>query len=204
MNLKNNYEDISCDLTLLESTILALSETWLDQNMTLCITGYQAHFNSVGPGKGLALYYKGEIFKPNLEVKHEKFQITKLESNELELILVYKSESAKLSELLEHLQTMINPLGTTVVCGDFNICYHSNKNNKLSKYLENIGFSQLNNEATHIRGRHLDHFYFRTDKDILIPSIYRYSPYFKDHDALCATILISHSSVYIKTARLHD
>ena len=127
-----------------------------------------------------------------------------MESNELELILVYKSESAKLSELLEHLQTMINPLGTTVVCGDFDICYHSNKNNKLSKYLENIVFSQLNNDATHIRGRHLDHFYFRTDKDICSPSIYRYSPYYTDHDALCVTIPISQISVSNKTTILHD
>jgi endonuclease/exonuclease/phosphatase family metal-dependent hydrolase len=89
---------------------------------------------------------------------------------------------------------MIKSTTTTIVCGDFNICYLTNKNNKISKYLEDNGFSQLMKEATHIKGRHLDHFYFRPSDNISeTPSIYRYSPYYSDHDAICATIPLSKS-----------
>ena len=35
MNLSNNYEDIVCDKTLMESSVIALSETWLEQNKIL-------------------------------------------------------------------------------------------------------------------------------------------------------------------------
>ena len=77
-----------CDPTLKESTLLALSETWLKQGDTFNINGYNSHYNSVGPGKGLALYYKSEIFTPGLEIKEDKMQISKLLSDEVEVIVV--------------------------------------------------------------------------------------------------------------------
>ena len=93
--------------------------------------------------------------------------------------------------MLEHLKNLINPEKATVVCGDFNICYTSSRNNKITKWLENNQFSQLVKEATHIRGRLIDHFYFKSGSNISkIPSIHRYSPYYADHDAICATIII--------------
>ena len=72
MNLNNNYEDIVGDRTLMESSIIAFSETWLDQNTILNINGYKAHFNSIGPGKGLVLYWKDDAFQPTLDIKQEK------------------------------------------------------------------------------------------------------------------------------------
>ena len=58
MNLKNNYADIACDNTLKESTVIALSETWLNDETHFNIEGYKSHFNSAGQGKGIALFYK--------------------------------------------------------------------------------------------------------------------------------------------------
>ena len=191
MNLTNNFDDIISDPTLKESTLLVLSETWLDQETTFNINGYKSHYNSVGPGKGLALYYKAELFKLGPEIKEDKMQISKLVSNEVEVIVVYRSEKGNLNDLVEHLKKIINWEENTVITGDFNICYISNRKNKVTKYLENDGFSQLMNEATHIKGRHIDHLYFRPgNKPVETPSIYRYSPYYSDHDAICATIQI--------------
>jgi hypothetical protein len=53
MNLSNNFDDIIYNQTLKESTLLALSETWLDQETTFNINGYKSHYNSIGPGKAL-------------------------------------------------------------------------------------------------------------------------------------------------------
>jgi hypothetical protein len=196
MNLSNNFDDILFDQTLKESTVLALSETWLDQQTPFNINGYKSHYNSIGPGKGLALYYKSEIFKPGPEIKEEKMQISKLESKEVDIIIVYRSEQGNLTDLVEHLKKLINTGVNTVVTGDFNICYVSNRNNKITKYLENDGFSQLMNEPTHMKGRHLDHLYFRPgSKPVQIPSIHRYSPYYSDHDAICATIRIPETEI---------
>ena len=83
---------------------------------------------------------------------------------------------------------MINEEKGTIICGDFNICYNANKNNRISKYLENTGFHQYVEEPTHIKGRHIDHFYFKPSKTFRKePSIHRYTPYYSDHDAICAT-----------------
>ena len=84
---------------------------------------------------------------------------------------------------------LISPGVNTVICGDFNICFLSKRNNKITKYLEQNGFTQLMKEATHIQGRLLDHFYFREkENDQLVTSVFRYSPYYADHDAICTTI----------------
>ena len=194
MSLKNNHYDIIHDKTLMESTLIALSETWLDQDTTwIGINGYKSHFNSIGPGKGLALYYKESSFHPVTDIKTEKIQISKLKSTEMEVIVVYRTAQGNSLQLIEHLTTLISEGVTTIVCGDFNICYLSNRNNRVTQYLEADGFLQLMNEATHIKGGHIDHFYFKPGKtNCEEPSIFRYSPYYSDHDAICATLLKNH------------
>ena len=106
----------------------------------------------------------------------------------MDIIAVYRSEQGNSSELLEHIK-LITPEKNTVICGDFNICYFANRRNRVSKYLEENGFTQLVKEATHIQGRLLDHFYMRMcNNEQQTSSVYRYSPYYVDHDAICTNI----------------
>ena len=115
--------------------------------------------------------------------------MTKLVSDEVDIIAVYRSDQGNLDHIIQHLKNLIEHGKNTVVTGDLNICYNANRNNIVTKYLENEGFIQYMKEATHIKGRHIDHFYLRhLDKPVNIASIYRYSPYYSDHDAICATI----------------
>ena len=188
MNLSTNYDDIVCDRTLMESTVIALSETWLDKSTELSISGYSAHYNSIGAGKGLAVFTKDSSFKPTIDINKEQMQIIVLESEELKFITVYTSEKGNTSELLQHIQDNITDDTATVITGDFNICTQVNRNNKITKFLETNRFILLMTEATHIKGRHIDHLYFKPGKKISKnPSVYRYSPYYSDHDAICAT-----------------
>ena len=189
MNLFNNYDDIISDQTIMESTIIVLSETWLEEKDIIHINGYESHLNSIGPGKGLALYFKKEFGNPGTtDIKKEKIQITKLTFEQLDLIAVYRSELGNLTEMLEHLENLINFDKWTVVCGDFNICYTTNRKNKVTQWLEKNEFTQLMKESTHIRGRLIDHFYHRPIGNTpQVPSVYRYTPYYSDHDATCIT-----------------
>ena len=112
-----------------------------------------------------------------------------MKSSRMDVIIVYRSDQGNTAELLEHIIGLITPENNTIICGDFNICYLSTRQNKLTKYLEQNGFTQLVKEATHIKGRLLDHFYFRQrDNNQMITTLFRYSPYYADHDAICTTI----------------
>ena len=90
------------------------------------------------------------------------------------------------STLLCHLKNMINFSRQTIICGDFNMCFIENRNNKSTQFLLQNGFKQLVHDATHIEGGHIDHVYIRS----VLVDIEMYSPYFtaKDHDALCISI----------------
>ena len=116
-------------------------------------------------------------------------QITVLESNELKIIIVYRSEQGNITELYQHIKDDILDEKSTVIAGDLNICYQTQRSNKITKFLENNGFIQLVTEATHTMGRQIDHMYFKPGSTIQKnPSLYRYSPYYTDHDALCLTL----------------
>ena len=118
-------------------------------------------------------------------------------SEKLEVIAVYRSEKGSLTELTEHLSKLITPELPTVICGDFNLCYLSQRQNKVTKFLENNESKQLVKDATHIKGRHIDHFYLKTSgKEIEKPTIMTYLPYDSDHDAICLT--------FPKTLKVHE
>ena len=189
MNLTNNFEDIRCDPNLMKSSVLTLSETWLTTSNGPEIESFKSHFNSVGLGKGLALYYKQEMFQHIEDITEENMQLTKLWSLRVDVIVVYRSDKGSPNHLLEHLKKLISPNKTTAICGDFNICYLQTRRNKITKYLEETGFEQFVNEATFIKGSLLDHFYLRRN-EAMDGSVFRYSPYYSDHDAICATISI--------------
>ena len=55
-----------------ESTLLAISETMLDEKTEFYLNGYNAHFNSIGSGKGIELYYKPSTFKHSTDIKEEE------------------------------------------------------------------------------------------------------------------------------------
>ena len=152
--------------------------------------GYNLHLNSMGLGKGLATYVKPEIIMSIRDIKKPKTQITLLSLSEVDIISVYRSEAMNTTELAHDIERMMDPYRFTVICGDFNLCYIENKQNEVTKMLENCGFSQLNREASHFQGGHIDHVYSNHTTDKFQVNIKQYCPYYlaKDHNALLITI----------------
>ena len=143
----------------------------------------------MGNGKGIATYYKKELFTVDIEISHETAQIAKFRSEKIDIIHVYRSNTHKLENLTMDITDMIEENQATLIAGDFNVCNKRSPKNKLNETLINKGFTQLVTEATHIQGGTLDHVYYRNNKDHDNKHLHiaRYSPYYSDHDYSSAT-----------------
>ena len=120
----------------------------------------------------------------------QNIQIAKFQASNVDLINVYRSSQGNSMELLQKVIGMVAPGRSTLLTGDFNICYSRNPNNRMSKGFKTEGFNQLINEPTHILGGHIDHVYWKMINEYWKdPVLERYSPYYSDHDATCITLV---------------
>ena len=130
-------------------------------------------------------FYRIEVVAHEQDLKDNSMQITKFTHSNLDVMNIYRSSNGHSVELLNHIRRMLPDNKAVLITGDFNICYQMNRTNRLIEGLETNGFTQLVQEPTHIRGRHIDHAYWRdVENRWLEPIIDRYSPYYSDHDAI--------------------
>ena len=115
-------------------------------------------------GKGIATNYKPEKFVHRQDVNNPFFQITKLSSSDIDVVSIYRSQGSDTRLLADSLLGLIDLEKTVVICGDINICYLESRNNIIIQTLESLGFEERAQQATHIKGGHIDHVYFRSSK----------------------------------------
>ena len=192
-SLRGKISHIMNDKIVTLGDLICLSETWLlsDENTDdIQIDGYVLCANVVGRGKGLATYFKQNIFHHSKDVKEKNYQLTKMSSEFVDVISVYRSQEGCIDRLLNTLSGVIDWQKTTLICGDFNVCYNQDRSNKLIATLENLGFKQLVQEATFIKGSLIDHVYLRECGTSIGVDCSLYSPYYcaMDHDALLTTV----------------
>ena len=188
-----HIEDIREDKKLLNGDVVHLLETSLPINENsdgIQIDGFTSSFRSFGRGKGIGTYCREMVEAEEvMEDTCENLQIVKFEVEDIESISIYRSSSMSLKDTSNALKKMININKPTLITGDMNTCFQQNRNNLITKTLEEVGFIQLVQDATHIEGGHIDHVYWldRTGK-WKTPDVERYSPYYSDHDALLVTL----------------
>ena len=192
-SLVDKIEELREDQMLLISDIICLTETWLKSDSiteNIMIPGFDLHLNSVGVGKGIGTYFKSAKCSPEFNIKKQKLQITKISSSEIDVFNIYRSQGADSLELVADLREKISKDKITIVCGDLNLCFIKQRENCVTKMLEDYGFNQLVKEATHIKGGHIDHVYSNHDPGLFQVDVMMYSPYYtsRDHDALFITI----------------
>ena len=154
-SLSDKIEDLRQDKMILMSDIICLTETWLRSDtgcQGLYITGFDLDANSAGEGKGVLTYSKSIKISDPVSIKKHKVQIMKVNTFQVDVINIYRSQGADDLELVHDLRRIINPDKTTIVCGDFNLCLKKQKNNMVTKGLEEMGFQQLVEEASHLKG----------------------------------------------------
>ena len=108
--------------------------------------------NSVGSGKGLAIYFKGKESLAEVIVNDDKLQISKVTCPQIDVIAVYRTSQGSQERLVEAVRSSTNQTKPTLVVGDFNLCAVADNNSIVSKTLRQLGFSQIVTRATHIKG----------------------------------------------------
>ena len=190
-SLKKHYQDIITDDLILKSDIIFLQETWLEDgtsNDELQIPDYNLHLNSSGKGKGVAIYFKEDTFKHELDISKDSMQLSKFTSSLMDIIVLYRSQSGTLIELQQNIEKMRNKQKTELIIGDFNFCYLKELSNPTRKYLKENKFLQLVQEPTHIEGSLIDQAHLRDVDGTYDYSIDLHSKYYTDHKALALLV----------------
>ena len=190
-SLKNHIRDIRSDDMLMKSDIICLQETWLEDDVAteiLQIENYDLHLNSNGKGKGIAIYFKKDTLKHEIDIKEESMQLSKFRSDALDLVVLYRSQNGNQKNLTETLEKLIEREKPLLVIGDFNFCFLDDSTNLTKRYLNENFFSQLVNEPTHIEGNLIDQAHVRDTKGVNKYSIELHSKYYTDHKGLAVLI----------------
>ena len=190
-SMKHKIGNIEKDKSLMKSDLIILTETWLDDDLDLdnyVLPHHDVNFNNGGRGKGITTYYNS-IFIHKESINEEGFSITILETEDFDVIGVYRSQHGDVRRILERLDAMIDPGKTTIVGGDMNICILSSPDNYLTKQMLGKGFLQLVKKATHIEGGLIDHVYVKANKSCKYSWIVEDFPkYYSDHDSIGLTL----------------
>ena len=175
------------------SDVICFPETWLwkDENTeSLQLEGYKSHHLAVGKGKGISTYFRYNRGRPSVTVKKQKVQISLLETEKVNVINIYRSQGADDEEIVRYLLEMISQVKPSIICGDFNLCYIDERDNPITRMLEDQNFKQLITEASHFQGGHIDHMYSNLNPAVFDIEVTMYSPHYtsRDHDGFCTTI----------------
>ena len=165
---------------MLMCQVLCIQETWIHPNQDFScydIKNFASHFNSVGRGKGIVTYYDDDQFEFVCDVNTKNFQMTKVSSNDIDVINVYRSQQAN-HVFAEALQQLISKERETYIIGDFNLC--CKKVDAQSRFGLSVGWKQSVRNATHISGSLIDHCYTNGS----VSKIFQEAVYFSDHDAI--------------------
>ena len=121
------------------------------------------------------------------DVREEGFQMSKLVSEDYDIISVYRSSDfnqVNQQRFTRILINMVNINRKTIIFGDFNMNISCDKTSVLYKSMSISGFSQLFKEPTHIQGGIIEHYY--VSKNIMVNNVklIQKPVYYTDHDIL--------------------
>ena len=176
---------------MLKGDIICLNETWSESdevNGDLEIPNYELVLNSQSKGKGVATYFKKNIFQHNSDIKDEKMQLSKFTSSTLDIIVLYRSQRGSYRDLNKYIEIMDSQVRPLLVIGDFNFCYLTTETNQTKQFFSSKQFTQMIKEPTHIEGHLLDQAYVKDSDNTLKWSAEVHSKYYTDHKGLAIII----------------
>ena len=185
-SLPCHYKDLISTPGVSKSDVICLQETWVtSMSRDFPISDFKYHPNNAGRGKGIATYFRNS-FVHTADINKQLYQITRVSSKCLDVINIYRSVGASSMDLIIDLSEILDLSKETLIVGDLNICYISERNHLIMGFLERKGFRQLVSYPTHADGRQIDHVFHYSPKLALNHSLKlkQQSPYYSDHDIL--------------------
>ena len=178
---------------------ICLQETWLEEGSA--VDKYQMQdlkliVNSKGRGRGVATYFD-DTFDVTDSVTSPSCQITKISSNEIDVINVYRSSDCNLKEFELMICKMIdgNLFKKVLICGDLNIHFTKETPNPfIRKIVDEYKFKQLIFDSTHDEGNTIDHVYVSPALQGRVV-IEKTCIYYSDHDLLTIKIIEDEGAV---------
>ena len=162
---------------------MCLQETWLDPCAEECnlLTGWTQHNNSVGKGKGITTIFTDK-YEFEKDIKRPNYQFTKIVSENLDIINVYRSEAANSEDFIEDLFFLRDSRKQTMILGDFNICYLSENAHQVFQAFHSRGYHQIVKSPTSLHGRLID-VAFLSPSDVHYEARQQ-AQFFSDHDLI--------------------
>ena len=198
-SLVNNFIEISRLIELSKCDVVCLQETWLgeeEDGEAYQIENYELSLNSRGRGRGIATYMTKQFIELFF-INNADCQMTKVGSEDIEIINLYRSQECQNIETL--VKNLINPTKKTIVIGDTNLNYlHQRSQSFVKMMTEELGFQQLVTQPTFDRlptfyPSLLDHVYVSSGlRDIV--KIEQKCVYFSDHDVILVSLQCSSDS----------
>ena len=153
-SLMAHLQDLLTSSQFPGAEVVCLQETWLsprpaDQDPDFPVCSLSHRHNSVGRGKGITTLFS-QNFTWVTDITEEKYQITKIQSSQADILNVYRSNDADNENFIYDLTSLLVTGRKTLILGDFNICYISNRQSPVFLILNDLGFTQLVQEPTHV------------------------------------------------------
>ena len=199
-SLRKHSIDIKYDSTIMNSDIIALTETQLlphsnDSEIKNDLQPFTLYRQDHPTDRfcSLALCTKNTVqtcdqqYFPQVNAK--KFTIinnTTLLS--YTILVLYRKNSSNISQYVQYLRNILNSNAIDMILGDFNINYLNNDTiQPLKSLMDSLEYSQIIQSPTFVSaGSTLDHVYVKPTFDIVQNSIV--SVYYSDHDAIKISI----------------
>ena len=101
----------------------------------------------------------------------------------MDVVNVYRSSDADTKIFITDMVKIINDKKTLII-GDFNLCFLSEPDHQIFKFLNRYGFHQLVRHPTHIKGRMIDLVFLNKGVENENCNLSQHSTFFTDHDLL--------------------
>ena len=186
MRKKGNFIDVEKDPFAINSSLVCLTQTCLEENEAgFQWPGRRCFFPaSLGDGKGVCCITdekQNTLFRT--KIVKDKFQLVKVTMRDkFQIFTVYVSPNADhqvYQELSEAIDELIMPGLEPIIIGDFN--FDTKETNPLSSYMNEMGMKQLIKETTFALGsKTIDHIYVSPFLEETLCVSYRYN-YYSDH-----------------------
>ena len=193
-SMKKHFDDVARTLQAMSSpSAICLQETWLDEGDDVDryqLQDFKLIVNSKGRGSGVATYFD-DTFDVTDSVNTEICQITKISSNDIDVINVYRSKECNVEEFKLMIFKMIDKdtFRNVLICGDVNVHFKDGTSNSfVRKIIDEYKFEQLVMDATHNGGNTLDHVYVSPALQGRV-TVEKACIYYSDHDLLTIKVI---------------